>query len=176
MVQKCTQRTGMHDREVPEMRQAPEGDYLKIKAAWRRLVHMAGGAKHVIEAGITRGSESRMSEAGAPNHMDRFAALDQVLDLEMECGSPVVTQALADLHGFDLVQRDAVRPIGIHAHFARIIRETRDVELKMAEAMADGQISETERSEIITETMEAINVLQAMLGELRTKGFKVVGK
>lgn len=150
------------------MRQAPEGDYLKLKASWRRLVQLAGGGKHVIEQKITRGSEARISEAAAPNLMDRFAAVDQVLDLELECGQPIVTQALADLAGYDLVPRQGAQPIGIHAHFARIIRETRDVELKMAEAMADGSISDRERDEIIKECMEAIEALQLMLNELRS--------
>lgn len=157
------------------MRQAPEIDYLKIKAAWRTLLRMAGGAKHVIEQGITRGSESRMSEAGAPNCMDRFPMLDQVYDLELECGEPVMTKALADLHGFDLVQRDAAKPIGIHAHFATIIGETRDVELTMAKAIADGSLDDAERAAIIRECCEAISALQAMLAELRAKPLRVVG-
>lgn len=155
------------------MRRLPEAIYLTLKGKWRKLVHDSGGTLHA--AAVTRGSESRISEYGAPNHMDRFPAIDQVADLEQDCGLPIITAALADLHGFDLVRRDeATKAIGIHAHFARIIRETRDVELQMAEAMADGSVTDQERAQIIHECQEAITALQALVAELRSRGLKVV--
>lgn len=149
------------------MRKLTEDLCLTLKAKWRDLVKISGGTDHagaLVGVGI-----SRISDYGSPLHMDRFPRIDQIAHLELDCGVPIFTRYLADLHGFDLVQRDAAQPVGIHAHFARIVREARDVEIKMAEAMADGSISDTEKAEIIKEASEAITALQAMLAEFRSK-------
>lgn len=158
------------------MRLAPERDYLRLKAAWRLLLNVAGGGKHVIEEKITRGSESRLSEAGAPNCMDRFPFLDQIFDLELDTGNPVVTKALADLHGYDLVQREAGQPLGIHAHFSRIVREAAELQTRMADAMADEKLTDAEKAELIKELDELIAVAQAARAEWANKCQKVTGR
>lgn len=155
------------------MRKFSEAFYLTLKAKWRELVNISGGTDHAVALHV--GAQSRINEYGAPQHMDRFPRIDQIADLELDCGMPVFTKYLADLHGLDLVQRDAHAAVGIHAHFARIVREARDVEIKMAEAMADGTITDAERAEISKEAAEAITALQSMLAEFRTKGLKIVG-
>ena len=147
--------------------------YLMLKARWGQLVREAGGTEFAAE--LTNSYKSRISEYGARQHMDKFPSIDKIVDLELDSGLPIITRALADLHGMDLVQREAHASVGIHAHFARIVREARDVEIKMAEAMADGTITDQERAEISKEASEAITALQAMLAEFRTKGLKIVG-
>ena len=156
------------------MRHAPAQDYLNIKAAVRDLVALCGGA--VRAAGLTRTTLSRLSEAMSPAHMERFPAIDQVYDLELECGQPVVTRLMADALGFDLVPREAVaRPQSIHQHFAGIVVECGDVEARLAEALADGKVDEAERQTLIKEATQAIDRLVAFRTSLSPLPRKVAG-
>lgn len=152
------------------MRQLPTADYLSLKAATRDLVALIGGPKRA--AAITRGVESRISEAGAPQCEDRFAAIDQIADLEAECGSPVVTRALAEMAGFSLTAVDEVpkpKTASLHQMFVSIVRECGDVEEKLAEALADGSVSAFEANGLIKKIDQAVERLQTLKGELRAQ-------
>lgn len=149
------------------MRHGPAADYLALKALWRDLVAACGGPCRA--ATITRGCQSRISEAMAPHATDRFPALDQVYDLELECGSPIVTRFMADRHDFDLVPRPGApaRPATLHHHLARLIVETADVEAGLATAIADGRLDPSERATLrreIDQAMAQLNRLRADLG------------
>jgi hypothetical protein len=73
---------GFIERRYPMDRQFAPQTYLDLKARFRDLVRAAGGPKRVAEK--TRGCQSRISEAMAPQVDDRFPAVDQVADLEAD--------------------------------------------------------------------------------------------
>lgn len=148
------------------MRQLPSTDYLRLKAAFRDLVALTGGVTRA--AGITGQGASHLCEAGAP-HSDRFPRADHIADLEAECGQPVVTRTLADMAGFDLVPRhvSAATPRSVHEHIARVIIEFSGVTASTVAALADGLITEAERLQILRETEQAIDHLQAFRAALK---------
>lgn len=149
------------------MRKTAEDLCLALKAKWRDLVKVGGGTDHasaLVGVGI-----SRISDYGSPEHMDRYPRIDQITQLELDCGMPVFTRYLADLHGYDLVQREARSERGIHSHFTSIVTEVAELQTRMAAAMADGTITDQERADIAKEAQEAANALQAMIAEFRAK-------
>lgn len=154
------------------MRHLPESDYLALKARWRELVRLAGGPSQA--AALTRGCQSRISEAAAPHLMDRFPALDQVADLEAETGDPVVTRHLAATAGFDLSPRGADPGSNPHHMLARVTIECADVQAALAAALADGRISEAERVAIAAEAEQAVTALHALIAGLKQPALRAV--
>lgn len=122
-------------------RQLPTSDYLRLKAATRDLVALAGGPRRA--EGLTRGTASRFSEYGAP-HCERFYCVDQVADLEAEAGEPVVTRALAALMGCEVVPRQKLKAEPVADALAQMIAETSRVAAQMVKAMADKRLSQRE--------------------------------
>jgi hypothetical protein len=151
----------------PAARLAPERDYLALKAAWRDLVQMCGGP--VRAARLTRGCQSRISEAMAADHPGRFPALDQVLDLELDCGQPVVSALLADLSGCDTVRRPAGAALPMHSHFARIVTGCGGLEAVLALALADQTIDTAERTRLAAAANLALEQLQAFKSSLLSR-------
>lgn len=150
------------------MRLAPSRDYLALKAAFRDLVMLAGGPTRA--ATITRGHVSHISEAGSASKDDRFAAIDQIYDLEVETGSPLVTRALAELHNLDMAPREAQPPRPVLSHLSAIVSECGDVQKALADGMADGSLTEAERKRIVGEAGEAIAALNALISTLTMPG------
>jgi len=145
-----------------------EDFYLGLKARWHQLVREAGGTAYA--AALTGTYESRISEWGANQHLDKFPPLDKIADIELDRGIPLITRYLADLHGYDLVQREAHQERGIHSHFNSIVTEVAELQTRMATAMSDGTITDQECAEIAKEAQEAANALQAMIAEFRAPG------
>ena len=147
---KCTALIGRH---------CSAREYLTIKQATHDLIDACGG---VIEAARhCRSTASRLSEAASPYSESRFAACDQIADLERLSGQPIVTRHLAGLAGYDLVSRET-RPATrqtVLEHLSQVIRETADVSATIARGMADGSLDAAERREIIREIDEAVREL-----------------
>jgi hypothetical protein len=156
----------MLDKALGTARLLPGRDYLALKAHCRDLVAACGGPKRAAE--ITRGHASHISESIAPHHGDRFLAIDQVMDLESECGLPAVTQFLAGAHGFDLVPRSgsaaAISPV---QHLSRLAKESGDVIQQMAEAVSDGEVSRAERDQMLREMQQLIDAAHAAMADLK---------
>jgi hypothetical protein len=146
------------------VRLAPLNDYLKIKAASRDLQRDCGGGSKC--ALITRGHPSHLSEAASPGNLDRFLCIDQVLDLELECGVRHVTDALADLHGCDVVSRTPAKPEPVSTAFARMLKECNEAESTIATAIADGDFDREERAASVLELREALEKIRAMIASL----------
>ena len=72
-------------------------DYIKLKAAARRLIKLNGGTE--ASASIARTGRSNMSDYGNVNRLDVWMPVDVAADLEEELGEPVVTKVLCDLDG-----------------------------------------------------------------------------
>lgn len=71
--------------------------YLRLKAAYRRLIEAAGGLEAASEA--TRVAVSILSDYQNIHKLDRHMPGDIVADLEKSVGDPVVTRELAALQG-----------------------------------------------------------------------------
>ena len=143
----------------------PSKLHLAAKAFFRDLLDACGGPKRAST--ITEHPDSHLSAMGAAHVHDRWPRLDHVIDLEQECGQPFVTRFMADALGYDLVQRQRSahgKPMEV---FARLVKETSDVQVCMVEAMADGRLNSVERAEIIKEAQQAIGELENFINALR---------
>lgn len=151
---------------IPTVRQLPERDYLGLKKRWRELVKLCGGPADAVR--LTRGSESRVSEAGAPDKMDRFPALDQIADLEADCGKPVVTEMLADLLGYNLVPREGLKGTVTVADAAvNLVKQIAAFQVMKAEAEADGKLTKDERAHIEASLQHLISKAHDLIIALR---------
>ncbi len=135
------------------------------QAKWRLLVKLAGGPHESVR--ITRGSESRVSEAGAPDKMGPLRrSRPGCRPRGPRSASPSSPPRLADLAGYDLVKRDRNPPTSPPS-----IRQDREGmrrrAVHMAAAMADGDLNPLERAEIIGEAKQAIDQLQNLIVVLR---------
>lgn len=153
-------------------RQFGDTTYLAIKAAFRDLVNACGGPK--MAAAKTRGCQSRISEAMAAHEIERFPAIDQIADLEAECGVPFVTRHLADMAAMDLVPRSvshshASKPMAIAAQMAASLGE---LQVAYAAAMDDGELTAVEQAKLrgaLNQHREAINIFDALLSKSYVK-------
>jgi hypothetical protein len=138
---------------------------LELKAFYRDLVTACGGPKRAAE--IVGAQASHMSEAMGAHNLDRWPRLDHVAMLEIECGQPIVTAALADRSGYSLNSETAsdthTSPL---AHLHRIVSEVRDVECGILHAMQDGHLTAAERRDIRRQVQEAIAALNALCADL----------
>ncbi|MFC3693388.1 phage regulatory CII family protein [Chenggangzhangella methanolivorans] len=142
-------------------RQLPERDYLALKAETRALVKRCGGQE--AAAASTRVSHQALSRYGALEDAPNFAPIDVVADLEAEIGEPVVSRALAGLLGFTLVKVEAGAQLTPAQRFARVMKETHEVNAAFADALSDGAIDEAERRAITREARDAIGELERLI-------------
>lgn len=82
-------------------RPCSDSEYSRLKQATRHLVKACGGLE--AAAAITRVGHSELSRYYDPREKLHIPA-DIIADLERDCGRPILTQTLANLIGFELVQ------------------------------------------------------------------------
>jgi hypothetical protein len=163
----------MPDDDVLNLRQLPGRDYLRLKTATKELTEAAGGATRaasVARPGIEAG---RLSRYGNP-HEALFAPLDVIADLEAECGEPVVTRALAELAGYQLVPRTGKTPSGEHLAkvFGTVAGEMGEMLRQTGAAVADGRITAAEIAAIdrtAAQTETTLASLRADLARVATR-------
>lgn len=83
-----------------EIRLRPSADYAILKQASKRLVKACGGLEST--ALITRVGHSELARYYDPSEK-LFMPIDIVADLETDCKNPLITRALAQLMGYELV-------------------------------------------------------------------------
>lgn len=128
--------------------------YINLKVAFRDLVALAGGVNRAVS--VTRGCQSKMSESVSLNMMSRFPAIDQIADLEADCGQPVMTRLLAELAGYSLSPLVAnAKQSTMLQHLSAISRDAGSFGGQLADAIADGKIDAKERQCLIV----AVNAL-----------------
>ncbi len=72
-----------------------------------------------------------------------------MLDLDSLAGEPVITRALAERLGFDLVRTGGeIETASMVKHLSGIARESGDAMSRLAEALADGRLTPHELTEI----------------------------
>lgn len=133
-------------------------DYLRLKAATRKLISLCGGVEGA--AASTRVNKSVLSDYGNPNK-DQFAPLDVIADLETVAGKTPVTTLLAEISHHVLADVAAADPSpgDALAIIGGISKETSDVVALLAKALADGVIDADERAALAKEISEAETVL-----------------
>jgi hypothetical protein len=120
----------------------PDDVILRIKAATRDLVKACGGIVRAAE--LCRVSKSEMGRYQAPIDPD-IVPLHHALVLETECGMPVVTTVMADIHGRRLSDPQAVEAGAcVFARNADLMRQTAALMGAAATAAADGTCTPSE--------------------------------
>ena len=133
----------------------------QLKAATKALIHAAGGT---ATAGEHVGSrQQRMSDVGLPNTPD-FIRIDEVAALEDithgAVGHPHITHLLARRQGFTLLRQPKAPPEGadLLKLLAELAKENGDVANAILTSLADGHIDQAERSRIIEQIDEQVDV------------------
>nr|WP_319513711.1 phage regulatory CII family protein [uncultured Cohaesibacter sp.] len=121
--------------------------YLRIRGRCREATKKAGGVE--CAAGVTRVSTAQMARYGQPQGVD-WMPVDVVADVEKDIGEPVVSRALAQALGYELVKLPEGHWEGdINQQLAAMLKEMGDVVQKMGQALADdGCISKDEARQL----------------------------
>jgi len=139
--------------------------YLALKGAFRDLVAAVGG--NTRAATVSRVGASLISRYGAI-HEGVHAPIDVILDLEQDCGSPIVTRLLAEHAGFDLVPRAAaaVDSDVMIGHLADVSREAGGLVADLGEALRDGRIDDLERARLLKKGKAAATEIAEAVADL----------
>lgn len=139
--------------------------YLALKGAFRDLVAAVGG--NTRAAKVSRVGASLISRYGAV-HESVHAPIDVILDLEQDCGVPIVTRLLADHAGFDLVPKAAaaVDADAMIGHLADVSREAGGLVSDLGEALRDGKIDELERARLLKKGKAAATEIAEAVADL----------
>ena len=145
----------------------PQGQFYRLKAAFRDLVEKAGGLERAAER--TGYGKSSLQRWASPDHPD-VMPLTAVLLLEGDTGSPLVTRAMAVLQGHTLVNNTAcidadATPPPLLAQWALMGKSFTEMAGGMAFAMADGEVTVTEARAID----EAAAALQHQIENIRKR-------
>lgn len=158
-------------------------DYLRLKAAGRELVSIAGGLERA--AAQTRVAKTKLQAAGSPHdeHATVFLSVDVIADLEAATGEPCVTRELAHLAGYELFRLPRVdadeKWVGL---LGEVSKEAGEIIGKLAEALRDdGMVSasEVKSFDLIGQTDDALRglvrlreALVATAAEASERGFR----
>jgi hypothetical protein len=155
----------------------PQGQFYRLKAAFRDLVEKAGGLERAAErTGYGKSSLQRWASAEHPDVMPLTAALL----LESDTGSPLVTAAMAGLQGLSLagqsLQPEPSRS-ALLEQWAGLGKAFTEMAGGMAFAMADGEVTVTEAraiDEAAAGLSQQIETLRQKLASHNGKPLKVV--
>ena len=77
-----------------------------LKTVSRRVIECCGGVSSAES--ITRVNNSHLSkyQSRSEDNAGTFMPIDVALDLDMDCGEPIITRAMAESQGFRLVIND----------------------------------------------------------------------
>ncbi|WP_420104126.1 hypothetical protein [Bosea sp. (in: a-proteobacteria)] len=146
--------------------------FFRIKAATRDLITRCGG---VVRAGeIANASKSEVSRWQSTTDPD-IISIPEVLALEAECGAPLVTAVMADLHGRRLADEaaDPAAASNLFRDHAELMRHSAEVQASMSEALADGTVTpaEAERVDRDLRTLDAtVDKMRGSLATVRSAG------
>lgn len=148
------------------MRTISDRQGMTLKAATRRAIEIAGGARSF--AAVTRIKEGNLSKYGSPNedHAETFMPIDVAVEADMEAGSPIILSAMAEMLGYKLVPlagSDDDANAVTAADALNIANEAGDVVRSITEALADGKVCAADRKEITRQGDEAVKALKTVL-------------
>ena len=141
----------------------------RLKAAFRRLVHLSGGQQAVTQIpGIRITAHQSIGRYGRPQEREH-APIDVIVALEAEVGEPVMTREIADMAGFLLVQKDCAKGRRVTVgDLSKVIKQASGVSTGLADALSDGYVSRKEAAELrpcVRALMEVLAGLDASLKE-----------
>ncbi|WP_157747790.1 phage regulatory CII family protein [Cohaesibacter sp. ES.047] len=111
-----------------------------MKAALRRLIKLVGGDADCCRV-TGRARRQAYSEFASPDreHMNKWPPLREILDLEADVETPEVTQAMARLHGYELVKLpEVVAPKDWALAVGSMSKETGEALNVVLQAFANG--------------------------------------
>lgn len=127
----------------------------RVKSATRDLVKLAGGVVRAGEiAGVSKTEVSRWQSAGDSD----IISIPGALALEADCGVPLVTTAMAALHGRTLSDDAAVRTAGcVMQGGGELAHAASETVAAIMTAAADGEITRAE-AEIIRRAVSKVQL------------------
>lgn len=157
-----------------KLRSITHEEELALKAATRRALKLGGGAASVQH--MVGPDEAMLSRYGGPAHPDRFAKITDAVELDRQCGAPVIVAAMAALLGYRLVaEEEAGAPGGpgggdIGAgDIAAVFSESAEFAAAVAEAAQDGEITRSEVERVDLEGEGAIRAIRRVQKLARDK-------
>lgn len=150
----------------------------KIKAATRDLVKIVGGVQRAADIASTSGATiSRWQSANHPEIITIAAALA----LETDGGIPLITEALAAVHGRTLSDAEHDAGYSVLEQHAEFAERAMEAVTASSRAIADLKITPAEAASVVQELRDLIAVANrkiAGLSAIAASGetLKVVGK
>ncbi|SNY94095.1 hypothetical protein SAMN04515647_4418 [Cohaesibacter sp. ES.047] len=148
---------------MTEARQYAADFYLRLRHRCRALIKTCGGIE--CAADLSRVSQAHIGRYGAPDGRDWMPA-DVIADLEKDIGEPVVSRALVQALGFEVVKLPDGRWDGdINQQLAAMFKEVGEVTHHIGECLADdGEITpdECRAHRLRKEIDDALQVLVGM--------------
>lgn len=147
----------------------------RVKAATRDLVKACGGVVRTGEiANVSKTEVSRWQSATDADVISIPAALA----LEAECGLPLVTTAMAELHGRRLADADGTGESSAHvaAEHAEAVRAVAELMAVGAVALADGDVTPAEAAQmdrLASEAERKLSPLRKSLAGIRGRAGKI---
>lgn len=132
---------------------------MRVKAVTRDLVKYCGGVVRSGElTGRSKSEVSRWQHVETPDIID----LPATLALERECGVPLVTTVMAEMHGRRLTDEASARSAAsINAHHSALLRGQGELSIHMAAALEDGTITPAEAELLDRSASDLENQLRA---------------
>lgn len=138
-----------------------------LKTVSRRVIERCGGVSSAES--ITRVNNSHLSkyQSNSEDNISTFMPIDVALDLDLDCGEPVITRAMAEAQGFRLVVNDAADDElacsqRLLKKISTLTSSHADLTQALVSAAADGEITPNEVTDIETAMLkirtELINV------------------
>lgn len=136
-----------------------------LKAAARLLVSAAGGGESCRH--VTRVGPPALSRYQSIEDADSHMPADVVLDLELDCGVPAVTEFLARAQGFRLVSARRAEGGGPGAgDVINVMREASELAAELSAALSDGEITRSEALKIKRELNDLLKVLHDLAARM----------
>lgn len=156
------------DDEPPRRPALPIEWLFRIKAATRDLVNRAGGDRRAGE--ICGWGKSTVNRWGSTDHVD-VIPLPAALLLQAECGSPLVTMAMAEIDGRSLGPKagGGEGPGFRSAHIA-VAKEAAELAHTIAVAEDDGVITPNENRAIAKEATDLAEATARVLDRCAAAG------
>jgi hypothetical protein len=148
------------------MKDRPTSDHdrRRLKAATERAIKRAGGGTLFAEQ--TRVEPAALSKYKAMQEDDTFMPIDVAVDCDMTAGAPIILSAMASTLGYAVTPCASERVKYAPELVGTLIREAGEVSAVVLEAMADGILTEGERSTIAKDIDKATMALWRLRASL----------
>ncbi len=150
-----------------EIRRQGAAQYHALKTATKMLITLLGGLD--AAASCSRVQRSQLSDYGNVHVGERFAPIDVILDLEDVVNAPLVTRAMAQSQGYELVAIEARTPGKLAADLARFGRDASSLFAEAVGVLAGAQPTEKQRLRMLADLHELRSVTSALLADLHAK-------